>query len=390
MPPRLHSWAVYAWAALAAGAGLGFLARDLLGLGRPAEAAAWAGGALMALAPALRRLARRGQARLRRGRSGESGQATIEWTALALLMSLALGALVSVAPRADGRSFGGFLAHRIACAAKGGCRDGQRALELAYGESRASLVRAHAPNLVYEPGESQLPVDWRACRHQSCASAPDARDLDVHSSDAGARATVFTHVLRRGGATYIQYWLYYPDSNSTWAGSDRAWEAAWLLPRLRRIVRDTPRYPGFHPDDWESYQVRIGPDGRAWVRASSHGRYQSCKHRECRNRWMGETGWTRVSRGSHAGHIPTRSLPRTFAVPEEVRMLPRHGPRTLSPPRRVPTIPGLDFRERTSTAEGLRLIPLEAPGRRRYQAQEGGIGPPWRKPVYTDPESDES
>jgi len=105
---------------------------------------------------------------------------------------------------------------------------------------------------------------------------------------------------------------------------------------------------------------------------------------------MRETGWTRVSRGSHAGHIPTRSVSRRRTLLEALRMLPLPGRGPLPAPRRVPAIPGLDFRERTSTAEGLRLIPLEAPGRRRYRAQEGGIEPPWRKPVYGDPEDDRS
>ena len=30
----------------------------------------------------------------------------------------------------------------------------------------------------------------------------------VHRSDTGERASVFTHVLRRRGRTYLQYWLY--------------------------------------------------------------------------------------------------------------------------------------------------------------------------------------
>ena len=49
----------------------------------------------------------------------ERGQATIEWVGLVLLASLALGALAAVVPVIDGRSFGGFLSHRIVCAVKG-------------------------------------------------------------------------------------------------------------------------------------------------------------------------------------------------------------------------------------------------------------------------------
>jgi hypothetical protein len=49
-------------------------------------------------------------------------------------------------------------------------------------------------------------------------------------------------------------------------------------------------YPGYHRDDWESYQVRIDGAGRASVRASSHYDYQWCKQRRCRNTWGDWTG----------------------------------------------------------------------------------------------------
>ena len=139
---------------------------------------------------------------------GEGGQTTAEWTGLVLLVAVALGALLAFARDVDGRSFGGFLAHRVVCAARGGCADGDRALARAYGERGAGLVRAHAPNLVYEPGERQLPVDYRRCRRTGCADAPDDRDLDAHRTEGGERATVFTRVIRREGRVYIQYWLY--------------------------------------------------------------------------------------------------------------------------------------------------------------------------------------
>ena len=43
---RAHEWATTGWGVLAGGAGLGFAARDLLGLPRPAVAVAWIAGAL--------------------------------------------------------------------------------------------------------------------------------------------------------------------------------------------------------------------------------------------------------------------------------------------------------------------------------------------------------
>ena len=152
----------------------------------------------------------------------------MEWVAAVLLISLALGAAAAGAPRVDGRSFGGFLAHRFVCAAMGGCRDGDAALASAYGPRDAALVRAHAPNIVYEPGERQLPIDYRRCRSRHCADAALDRDADLHRTEAGGRATLFTRLVRRGGRFYLQYWLYYPDSNTTWMGADRAWERSVL------------------------------------------------------------------------------------------------------------------------------------------------------------------
>jgi hypothetical protein len=53
----------------------------------------------------------------------ERGQATIEWTGLALLVAIVLGALATLAPRVDGRGLGATVAHSITCAARGGCAD---------------------------------------------------------------------------------------------------------------------------------------------------------------------------------------------------------------------------------------------------------------------------
>jgi hypothetical protein len=347
---RLHASAALVWLALIGGGGLGFVARDILGLGQPLVALAWLTGAALGAATALAGV--RGRAR-----EGELGQASVEWVALVLACALVLGALAAFGPAVDGRSFGGFLAHRIGCAVRGGCDDGGRALERAYGRHDAALVRAQAPSLVYERGERQLPVDWRHCRRRECAEGPDEGGLDVHRSAAGERATVFTRLRRVGGRIYIQYWLYYPDSNTTFAGADRAWEASWLLPRLRELVSGSGDWPGYHRDDWESVQVRLDPVGDAWVRASSHGHYQGCKEARCRGRWAPHEGWSRVSYGSHAGHIPVGRP---------------------------------DSGERSTTAEGLRLIPLETLDKQGYRRADERVAPPWRKEVYVDPLRDGS
>jgi hypothetical protein len=324
--------------------------------------------------------------------SRDRGQASVELVGLVLLVSLAFAALAAASPRADGRSIGGFLAHHIVCAATGSCHAAERALERAYGEDDAAALREFAPNLVYESGERQLPVDWRSCRRPSCASAPADPDLDAHTSQARERATAFTHVIRRRGRLYLQYWLYYPDSNTALAGSDRLWERSWVLPRVRELVSGTPDYPGFHRDDWEGVSIRLDPDGSTWVRVSSHGHFQGCKWRACHDEWLRPTGWVRVSRGSHSGHVPFRSEPRRRA-PSDGPVVPRYIPLPDSPsrpPRRVPLIPGRDLNERSTSGEGLRLIPIETLDRENYRPLDDDVKPPWLKRAYSDPESDES
>ena len=288
---------------------------------------------------------------------GQRGQATVEWVAVVLVVALALGAVASAAIRVDGRSFGGFLAARIACAVRGDCAERDDALRRAYGDRVAELVRRYAPNLVYEPGTLTLPVDWRACRSHRCSDAPDDRVLDAHRGRGGTPATAFTRVIERDGETFIQYWLYYPDSTTT------ALNAAGLWNRLRELVGIGP-YPGWHADDWESVQVRVGRDGRAWMRVSSHHGYQGCKQAACRNRWYPWSGWARVSWGSHAGHVPTRGR------------------------EREPAYPGVDLRERTTTAEGLVLVPLATLDRSAYRPLDPDITPPWEKEAWDDPLTD--
>jgi hypothetical protein len=281
----------------------------------------------------------------------ERGQASIEWIGLLLLVSVALAAGLAFVPAVDGRPLGAALARALVCAVKGDCRSDGAALRRAYGERDAALVRANVPNVVYEPGTFTLPVDYRRCRSHRCSDAPDDRGLDVHrSARGGVPATAFTHVVRRGGKTYIQYWFYYPDSPSTFMGSHG------ILKTLH--IHD----PAFHKDDWEGYQVRIDADGTKSVRATKHGGYTWCKghiwHNSC-ERWGPPNGWTRVSRGSHAGHIPD-------------------------------TTPGTGLHERSTMAPGIKLVPLETLKHDTYKPLKGGIKPPWTKEVYVNPVADSS
>jgi hypothetical protein len=191
-----------------------------------------------------------------------------------------------------------------------------------------------------------LPVDYRRCREDSCSFGA-AAGL-VWRSLAGEPATAYVHVVdcrpgrisrsetlgldcsgSRAGNLYLQYWFYYPGSAT---GEGRVLNGA-----IRRVSTAVGK-PTYHPDDWESFQVRIGPGG-TFARASSHHHH---------------TGWSRagslyISGGSHAG-------------------------RTSAPPawRRTP-------------AGRLTLVPLdpivEAGPRHSF-----AITAPWRKAVWRDPE----
>ena len=57
---------------------------------------------------------------------------------------------------------------------------------------------------------------------------------------------------------------------------------------------------------------------------------------------------------------------------------------------RIPLLPGHDLHERTTSGEGLRLVPLETLVVRSYRPIDEGVRPPWLKDAYWDPESDES
>ena len=51
----------------------------------------------------------------------DSGQASVEWLGLVLVLALALAALVRFAPSAEAEALGPELLHAIGCAARGGC-----------------------------------------------------------------------------------------------------------------------------------------------------------------------------------------------------------------------------------------------------------------------------
>ena len=319
---------------------------------------------------------------VRRGSEGggERGQSTVEWLGLVALVALVLAALAWVA----GTGIAGLLpaksiAAKIICAVRltEDCGFAPE-LKAANGAEVAALLQAHAPALLYEDGMTALPVDYRRCREDRCASAPG--DGAVARSSSGEPPVAFTHAVdcrpeaaaateaagadcsgERAGNLYLQYWLYYPGSATA--------EGSTFLKGPIRTVSSKLGHSTFHPDDWEAYQVRIGPAGR-FARASSHRTYSYESGRGLagyslrRNRagawtvrrapptlngWGPEAGVLYISGGSHAGSASTG--------------------KTVS---------------RTTKDHRLRLIPIETLSGR--DSASFAITPPWRKRVYFDPE----
>src|SRR5215210_7868432 len=142
--------------------------------------------------------------------SGERGQASVEWTAVVLVVAIVLGGATYTLAALDAPVIGRLLR----CAILLGCERGEDAeLQAAYGADGAALARAYAPSIAYEPRTLTLPVDFRTCRSHRCSDAADSA-AEVWRSRAGRRATVFTHMVDRrrdGGDLYVQYWLNWTD-----------------------------------------------------------------------------------------------------------------------------------------------------------------------------------
>jgi hypothetical protein len=304
-------------------------------------------------------------------RDGERGQSTVEWVGVLGVVALLLVGLVVAGVRVPGVEMARLLATRMLCAAAlaDGCGD-EPVLIAAYGTKVGKLVREHMPMLAFEEGSRAVPVDFRRCRSTACADRSEHGE--VHRTDAGLPVTAFIHVVDcrvgeaesseasgancsgvRAGNLYIQYWTYYADSAT---------------------LRDIPvaEDEGFHLDDWEGVQIRIGPDGRVDQRASSHNGYnygrsagnwgsdagfdlvnevaEALGARE-RNGWDTETGIVLVSGGSHAGNAA--------GIPHVDHFIPG---------RRVHLIP---------------FEPVAASDTSTF-----AITPPWRKKVWRDPEAE--
>jgi len=290
----------------------------------------------------------------------ERGQGTVEWVGLVAVVSLLFFALVAAGVRVPGAAFARAIGSRILCAAALADRCGDEPVLIsAYGSDVGRLVREHMPTLFLEHDSRALPVDFRRCRDSTCGDG-SARGL-VSRTDAGLPVTAFVHVVdcrdacsrSRAGSVYIQYWLYYADSAT-----------------LRGVPIAGAK--GYHEDDWESVQIRIGPDGEIDERASSHHGYNHTQGLanagsdlgsglltaaaeavggRPRGGWGPETGVLLVSGGSHAGNA--NGFPRF---------------------------------DRVTPAGRVHLVPLE-PIAAEVDGYAFAISPPWRKKVWGDPEA---
>jgi hypothetical protein len=146
----------------------------------------------------------------------ERGSASIESIGLVLLVAAALGAIVaqvaSSPPVDAARSFNTLLARRLRCspAEPGPCW--QDPLTTAYGRSLAGAVRALSPQpqpVISPDGLRVAPVDFRYCRHETCAVPSERAGLTT----SNRRMTAFVSAedrRRAGGGVEIDYWLYRP------------------------------------------------------------------------------------------------------------------------------------------------------------------------------------
>jgi hypothetical protein len=295
----------------------------------------------------------------------QRGQASIEWIGLLAIAILMLMGLVSVGLRVPGADLARAVVSRLLCAAALADRCGDEpVLIAAYGSEVGRLIRAHMPTILFEQGSRAMPVDFRRCRDTDCGDG-SARGL-VNRTDAGLPVTAFVHVVdcrdglptcpgSRAGNLYLQYWTYYADS-ATLRGMPVAGKA------------------GYHRDDWESVQIRIGPDGKVDERASSHHGYNHVQ--------------SLANAGSDVGIAPLKDAAEAFGARPHNGWGPETRLLVVSGGSHAGNTNGFLRIDRVTPGRRVHLVPLEpllATGAGVYRF---AISPPWRKRVWFDPEAD--
>jgi hypothetical protein len=283
----------------------------------------------------------------------ERGQGTVEWVGLVAVVALLLVAVVAAGVRVPGTELARAIASRILCAAAlaDRCGDEPR-LIAAYGSEVGRLVREHMPTLFFERDSRALPVDFRRCRSSACADG-SARGF-VHETDAGLPVTAFAHVIERGGSLYIQYWLYYVDSAT-----------------LRGVPVLGGR--GYHRDDWESVQIRIGRDGEVDQRASSHHGYNHAQ--------------SIANAGSDAGIGPLTAAAEAVDARPRGGWGPETGLLVVSGGSHAGNANGFPRFDRVTPAGRVHLVPLEPIAAEEGDTYRFAVNPPWAKRVWDDPEA---
>lgn len=232
----------------------------------------------------------------------ERGQATTEYAGICLLAALLVLALV----------------HQARAQLREAPANDAGSLELA---------RRYEPIVVPERGDGEQPVDFRRCRAVACAR--------------GARPVLYVHVVRRPGATYVEYWEYLPDSRTAHTG--------------------IPMFDGYHRDDWEGVIVKLRPDGAiVGARASAH------------------LGW--------AGRHPWWDLAPDDWAPYPAPVFRASGSHAGSFQRGAVDVAGDAWDGDASAGGTALLLPADA-ARRGAPPFDPGATPPWRKQVWSDPEA---
>ncbi len=288
----------------------------------------------------------------------------MEWVGVVAVVALLLVALIGIGVRVPGTELARALASRMLCAVSmaDGCGD-EPALIAAYGSDVGELVRRHMPTIFFEQGSRALPVDFRRCRDTACGDGT-ARGL-VHETDAGLPVTAFVHVIdcrvpgpgcsgSRAGNLYLQYWLYYADS-ATLRGVPIAGDA------------------GYHHDDWESVDIRIGPDGGVDERASSHHGYNYAQ--------------SLANAGSDAGIDPLKDVAEAVGARPDNGWGPETHMLVVSGGSHAGNTDGFLRVDRITPGRRVHLVPLEPIAVAEGAAYRFAISPPWRKRVWRDPEA---
>jgi hypothetical protein len=298
----------------------------------------------------------------------ELGQGTVEWVGTVCVASLLVAALIAVGVRVPAVDLAREVGAKVLCAVAlaDGCGD-EPVLIATYGDEVGRLVREHMPLLAFEEGSRAVPVDFRRCRLSECGDS-SGEDL-VHRTDERLPVTAFVHVVDcrpegierseaagadcegdRAGNLYIQYWLYYADSAT-----------------LRPLIGDA----GYHRDDWESVQIRIGADGEVDERASSHDGY---------NYGQSVANW-----GSDLGFDPLREAAEAIGARERNGWGPETHLLLVSGGSHAGNAAGIPHVDHFTPGRRVHLIPLEPVAEHSHATF--AIVPPWLKEAWRDPEA---